>query len=634
MSNTIKALNITPFTFSKKIAMISQLKVDLDMQKKHYIIGFVIFIAILLAGTTIHSPMIMDDLDQLEFIKGFNCLWDCFGRDCYGLFRPSKNILFLLASILPGEVNLTAHCISALLFITASITTYSWIRLWFKDIRLAAAGVAIWCLAPTMVSSISWFSCANILLCSIFFMSALTLWEYAQCQIEESRYHRGAILFLASQLFYCASFFSYEVAIALPFIAIAQDYLRERNLLSKKSLSIYITCFAVTASMLVIRWMASSGATPLNTGFAPISNSLLIFASAFLFVDHLLLWAFPYGRQEILGTFVFGETASTGQIVFAWVFILLCIFISFRYFRRERRLVFAAFFIFTTLAPTTNFLPLRTGPFADYYLLIPSIGIVFLILELLRKSISMVNRSTLKKNALISIISILILWRGSAALMAFFWARNWQQPARLYYNSIKARTHAYRARDNLAGVLSAAGDLENAEHLARQSQMEAPWYTKSYNVLGDILNKKGEHQKAFSLFMQAVTNGIADNYTHYALAYTAETWLDDTETAYRHYAELTSQTGSTGQFREQAYANLGRLLAINNNGPDAIHTLKRGLSEFPDSILIHHNLSIAYRKTGDLVMSKHHALITKELRMKKKLNKEQIPLYLPCIITN
>ena len=128
-----------------------------------------------------------------------------------------------------------------------------------------------------------------------------------------------------------------------------------------------------------------------------------------------------------------------------------------------------------------------------------------------------------------------------------------------------------------------------------------------------MLNKKGRHRDAFAWYAAALTNGVADAYTHFALAYTADTWLDDAETARRHYAVVTAE-GTKSMFQEQAFGDLGRLLGLSGDSDGAISTLTRGLSAFPHSIVLHHNISVAYRAKGLHRMASMHRQEAERLR--------------------
>jgi len=43
---------------------------------------------------SISSPALLDDLDQGYHVRSFTSLKQCIGLDCYGFFRPVKNLLF------------------------------------------------------------------------------------------------------------------------------------------------------------------------------------------------------------------------------------------------------------------------------------------------------------------------------------------------------------------------------------------------------------------------------------------------------------------------------------------------------------------------------------------------------------
>ena len=91
---------------------------------------------------------------------------------------------------------------------------------------------------------------------------------------------------------------------------------------------------------------------------------------------------------------------------------------------------------------------------------------------------------------------------------------------------------------------------------------------------------------------------MADTYTHFALAYTAETHLNDTPTAIAHYTTVTTD-GTVAGLREQAFGNLGRLHGLSGDTEAAIQTTRKGLEEFPLSAVLHNNIAVAYAAQGD-----------------------------------
>ena len=556
----------------------------------------------LLGAQTFDAPLMLDDEDELKHVQGFGTLWDCFSTDCYGLLRPVKNLLFWFVAHAPASPVVVAHIVSTLLFIVATGMVYVWLRRWYPGSLWPVAGAAIWSLSPTLVSSYAWFSCSNILVCTIFLLGALCLWEEARRSLACKRHKQEVVLLLlCCATCYLVAFLSYEAAIVMPLLAALQDLARGRNLLSRASILLHAPMVLLVTVTLLARWAITGNTSPDNPGLAPMSGGHLVFSSAYFLVDHLLWWAVPFGRQEILGTFVPGTSATPIQLVASWLVVGLGLgfFVAMR--DRSPRVALGGFWAVVALAPMSNLIPLKTGPFADYYLALSSVGITLVVLEAMRWALRGIGRtseqSLFAKSALWSVVVAIGLWRGSATVTSFRWIATWNDPAELLRASIGARTCAYRAQANLARHCMLRGDFGQAEHLARLAQVEAPWYALSYNVLGDVRNRRGDHQAARDWYMRAIANAAADAYTHFALAYTCETWLDDTSAARDNYGVVTAE-GASNPLRESAFLNLGRLLAVGGDVNGAIALLNRALAEFPLSAGVRHNLSVAYSQAG------------------------------------
>ena len=577
-------------------------------------LGFVVPVAAcLLAGLAYQSPMLLDDLDQVSHIRGISCLNECLGPDCYGLLRPTKNLLFYVAITQSAHPDLVAHSLSGVLFLAAGLMLYLWLRMRFSSRHWAVAGVALWGLAPTLVSSVTWFSCANILLAVVFALSTLCLWEHARRGAENGRPLRAAALLAAAACSYAVAFLSYEAVVAIPVLCLLQDLSGGRRLRSRVSALFGVTAAAWVAASLLVRLVLVGVRNLSNSSIAPVSDARLVAAAPFFLLDHVRMWLFPFGRQEILATYVAGASVSGTELVLSWIGLGLWLLLSAVAIRRWPRIAFGSLWVVATLVPVCNFLPLRSGPFADYFLTLPSIGIVYLILEAVRLAGGAAREPARPiGRAAYACLALLLLWRGGAAAAAFQWAANWAKPEELYRVSLQSRPHAYQARANLAQCLNLDGKYAEAEALARQARQEAPWYTFSYNVLGDVLNQTGRHREAFESYAAAVSNGVADVYTHYALAYTADTWLDDRQTALTHFRMVTESAKS--DFRERAFSNLGRIQAQQGRTDAAMMTFKRGLSEFPNSMLLHHNISVAYSAQGDQRLARIHRAEAERLR--------------------
>ena len=66
-----------------------------------FAMAILLAVVCLVAWPGMQAPRLLDDVDQLSHIRSFTSWKDCVGRDCYGFFRPVKNLIFFSCGQLP-----------------------------------------------------------------------------------------------------------------------------------------------------------------------------------------------------------------------------------------------------------------------------------------------------------------------------------------------------------------------------------------------------------------------------------------------------------------------------------------------------------------------------------------------------
>jgi tetratricopeptide (TPR) repeat protein len=332
-----------------------------------------------------------------------------------------------------------------------------------------------------------------------------------------------------------------------------------------------------------------------------MSPAQVSFSSGYLLVDHLLWWLFPFGRQNIMGAFVWGKTATAMELAASWLGLALLAVLAFR-FRRSLPLVsFGLAWFVVGMAPTCNLIPVQNNPFADYYMVLPSLGLAVAFIAVARRGWEIVHGSAEAAGpagvaALIALIGLGGL-RAAAVVESFVWARAWNSPPELYARSVDGRRYSFASRTNLARLLKERGYLEEAEALARESMREAPWYEMSYNVLGDIARESGQYEEALRLFEEAARVQPGSAYPILAGAYLLDEHLDQPARARERYQSLLALPWN--RYSEEAAVMLSRRLALDGAVAEAIGVMETALEKVPNSRTLHYNLGRAYAQAGD-----------------------------------
>ncbi|MCK5529517.1 MAG: hypothetical protein KAI74_07515, partial [Kiritimatiellae bacterium] len=478
----------------------------------------VLAVATILSFQTIHAPFFLDDIPELNHVSSFSSIKDITSPDTFGLKRPIKNLIFWIVYNIDENSATTGHSISIALYIIAMLTLFFWFRLWTKNRAWPIAGTALWALSPTLVSTITWLSCANILVSTIGILAGLICWEYARIKQESTNSAQPYLLWALIITAYTIAFNAYEAAIIFPGLIFIQDTIIKRRSWSKKLLLPYLGIATITILLLLTRGKPT---TPTNLGIIGItSNWQLSFSSAFLTLSHIKQWLWPFGSQEILGTFIWNKSASLWILSSAWCLLALLSTASFIFRRRYPMITAGLFWSIIALIPMCNLLPLRSGPFADYYLTLASIGLSLATIFTIKQLLTYSQQETIKSRKLITqfIIFIIITIRLIGIVSAFNWSRAYNKPALLLQRSIQARPYAYHAQARLARIMLLHNQLEYAEQLAKQSLTETEEFALPYNVLGALNRKKGKFLEAETCYKKVTTIEPDNMYAHLSLA--------------------------------------------------------------------------------------------------------------------
>jgi len=595
-----------------------------------YIILFLLFGAILLTGLqAVTSLPIIDDIPEIQYIQGIQSVKEFISGDCYGFFRPVKNLLFLIFLSLSPDNQAVWHLVILLIYLAATGLAVFLFSEILKDKMLALAAAVIWALAPTQISSFVWLSCGNILIMAAFFFSALIAYENSQRCFDNGRSDKAAVFLTASCGLYLAALSSYESAIILPLIILLWDWLQKRSFLrSPKSMLSHASFWFTAFIYIVVRLMLTKNSVTVeNESFGPISPVQVSFSSAYFVFDHLFLWLWPFGKQTLMaGTFIWERSATMLQLYSCWILLFTAIAAIFLVRKAIPMVSFGLAWFFITFIPLGNIIPLKNGPFSDYYLVIPSFGLALALIGIIRYLLARVFENKGISNPFrftaLLICILIICWRLAAAGLCFGWAILWNSETELFQRSLIIRPYSFAAMTCLARTYLLKGRLADAEKFVTEAMADAPWYSNAYNVLGDIYIKKGDYNKARETFTKGILVKPKAPYPYFALGYIYETFLNDNIKAKRYYYKVLTLKRSS--YFPHAAINLSRLVALEGNTDKAIEIMEYALKDTPRplSAELHYNAAIAYRHKGDISMAQKHLGLYNEI-IKDKRSKWQ-----------
>lgn len=547
-----------------------------------WLAGLMLFVAVL-AWPGLSSPRILDDLIQLDHVAKFEGVSQCFTQpDGFGLFRPLKNLFFYAIYHAGSDSLLLWHLIHLATHFAAVLASYFLLRRLMGAWRWALATVSLWALTPTLTVSAVWMSCANINLGLTFL--AMFLLAHVRAQSPEAS--RG-MSFLAGGLLFFSLFF-YESLVVAVVLAFLCDRLILKQRITHAHLLNYAIYGALTLAYLVLRHLSSPAHSfaGSNPGFSPDMPAWQVFLSApWFLMKHFLMWLFPIGRIEFVSSYIWGESAGTKELVISWILVLGAVAGAVALWKRSPLLAFGILWFGVTSFPSSNFVPVFAGPIADYYLIIPSIGLAIALGTFAKGIYSLRHHPELNRPELVAGVMLVALfgWRATYVPLAFQRADLWNDPAALYLTVAETRPHQYLAKSFAATELYNRGMVEEAITLSEEAISKAPWNSNAYLVAGLAHSRQGDRKLAAANLNQARrTAGLTALQDRAALRELARIHISEKkfeearaallpllETEYDHEQRIPAILLMAQIYREQA------------NHEKAVATLERGLGLYP-----------------------------------------------------
>lgn len=534
------------------------------------------------------APPLLDDRDQLDFVSHFKSLADCFGKDAFGLFRPLKNIIYYVLS----DVGIRNwHLFNISIFLTAVIAVHVLLRRILQSAAWAFLATAFWATCPTQVSAALWLTCVNICLAVVFICACLYFHDRSR---SDGRRNIGLVS--GAILFMFLAEFSYESAVSLPALCLLVDHLRRRPLLSRDAMVRYSVYGIVTLIYLVIRSHAGaiSDNQFRNLSFPPDLEKWQLSVSAPWFLwKNFSMWLMPLGRIEFLGSYIWGVSASWIELVLAWGWLLGIVVCVVLMRKREPLISFGLLWFLCASFPSSNFVPISAGPIADYYLIIPSIGLAVALIGFSRQIIawlsSSLNASAFRlKYARIATFGILITWRALGVPLFWLQASLWNHPLELYLNGALARPGQYQNLSHLASGLVDVGAFDQAEEYAVQAYELAPWHPDGTRTLARINFLQAKYDKSIAYYDESLRLNLGNSfYQDFCYLHKAEALMARPETrSMTRDCLLPILSNTNSKYHLEAVNLLVDYYVSANKMPEAINALTNGIKIHPQDTLL------------------------------------------------
>ncbi len=546
------------------------------------LIGILILV-IFCAWPGMRAPLFTDDIYQLEKISYYTHWSGVFKPDAFGFYRPVKNTLFLLAS--PLSKNLMAwHWVGLIAYLGATVGIYRIASICLESRWLALLATFFWAFSPSCVSTAIWVSCANI---SIGLIFAACVFHFHE--------HLAKKPSIAS-LFSCAFFFAlallcYESMIAIPALLIIRDLQQRRLALNRQCVIRYGAYTLVAVAFMVVRAVYSSkgiASHEIHPGFAPGITPLQLSLSAPWFLwRHFLMWIFPFGTLEALGSYAWLRSASVAGLVFGWLFLASLLTASAMMWKKLPVVSYGILFFVIASIPAGNFIPNFNGPINDAYVTIPSIGLAIAFAGccglLIEQLVKIRRHGEASGIAIVAVLSVFLLYRMPVCAAYFrYWAKVWSDPVEMMLLVSETRPFQFEPKAYASTLLFTSGYIDQAGIMAKEVIQAAPWSTTAKLTLARISAYHQDYPAAEEYYRTIMNSDIAPLFKDPAQ-------LELAQLISRNPARHEEATGYLRAFLQsnrggkhpEAVAMLAGIYQQKGDQKKAVATLERGLSIHP-----------------------------------------------------
>lgn len=543
-----------------------------------------------------------DDGPEIGFVQGAGSFSDLLGADTFGYFRPVKNILFFIFSRISPLVGVEGCRIAAIgVGVLSFFLILVFFRRLFENEWKAILAASVWLLAPTLVSSVAWLSCLNILVMVICVASTITLHDSAW---DGGAFRAGRVVFAA--LLLLLALVSYECAVAAVPILLAFDWiLRPGRLRTRAARWSHMVYWVVVALYLAIR--AGSTAKFIASGsWVEVERWQLAISSPWITMQHFLTWFCPFGRFTVLGSYQWGD-ASWWRLAGCAMLGIGVLLIAVLSRKRLPVLSFCILFALLGFAPVSNVLGSGNGPYGDYYLSLASVGLAAGCVEV---AFLLSVKKGFWKVPSVALVVLFGASRIAAIAESARWARLWNGGMVAF--EVSCRNFPTFLPNRLAMLEKTNNDgyYEEAMILAQEIEKDVRPGSRNMQVIHIVralyaLNVEKDAEKALAFldrFGELASDTSAPRFSprffHYYRGCVFEDLNDDTIKARKEFE--TALQGQWGYDLVPCADRLARLKAINGERDEAIELWEKALKLDPDNAAVVWNLSTAYRIAGEI----------------------------------
>jgi len=562
-------------------------------------------------------------------------LWVAFTSYDPELYIPLTLVSYQIDYLIGGYHPFIYHCTNVLLHAGSALFVSAIFSLLGVGRRMAILSGIVFALHPLHVEAVAWAAARKDILSSFFFLGSLlayitcihrqvlnqkkgtsakcvmlsdrknpsvcfdTIFGSAEPKITQHdtlgflRLYRSThfaevpkgIFFIVSLVLFLLALLSKATALSLPLILLTVHLLIPA--IPRKKICISILPFFALSFIFGV--IALGGKSAMIAARTPVEFVLLACKTT---IFALLQILFPFHLSvfypELTSVTLFNPVYAASVILLIFLSVLLW------KLRRNKTLLFGAFFFLATLAP--SFLAVVKGGntffFSDRYAYLPSIGILFIIVSVMQDK--RVLWSQHERMLLGAILCVLTLFTMYQSLL-------WGNSTKLFAQATRAYPDFYLAHINLGASLRQEGKPEEALREFRTAITLHP-LPNTYGLIGQIEAERGNFIQSVKEFEAGLSLLPTDPELLYGLGQ-VYALMGETEKAQKAYEQALAVTEAESNIyrtfarrisarRDMILLRMGILVGSHGNHEEAVALYQRALEENPYNAEAHYNLAV------------------------------------------
>lgn len=556
----------------------------------YFLGGFLtLFVAFLVYGPALNGPFLFDDR-YLPFGNGMFPV-DQFTAWLKGV-RPvlmlSYWVNYALSKFQPYSYhafNVIFHAANSVLIflITRKMLQFADVVSARRDLLAVFAG-ALFLLHPVNSESVAYITSRSENFSVMLFLGAWALFLYRPR--AETTWARAALVLAL----FGAAALTKEHTIVLPALLLLTDYFWNPPFSFqgiRRNWRLYVP--AAAGAGLAAAYLAHllRGAPSAGFGIKDFTWYQYFFTECRAFWVYIRLFLFPIGLR-VDYDFPISRTVLEHGTLVGLVAILAAAGAAF-YYRRRYPLAAFGFFAFVILmAPTSSFMPIQ-DPVAEHRLYLSMIGLLFIVLEFLRR-VDIVQRKWMAALAAVLFVAGIATYQRNAV---------WSDPRLLWEDTVAKSPGLSRDEFHLAEAYREQGDCaKSLPHYARAVAIDPPakhsyWYATIFVDWGEAYDCLNQEDEAIAKFRQAAAlEPTAHVYSQIGMAYGKQKKNAEALEALQKSQQMNPSFMMTYVYLGDVYQNMGDLA-------DAIANFKHALALDPHNEATFQSLQNAEAALGN-----------------------------------